>query len=912
MEDIFEIYDFTNVTDWERFTADIESTIHEWNLVNTSEHCNISTARRVVLSQITDWIVKSTDIRSYKDYTLKMTYYKAIVGEDSPEIAAEQNLSKSDSWDDFDNPPLETAPDLNFSPTMADYFRPYSTVACLDLYDFKQEFLNDNRHVLINYYGLREFLVVGYKDEKTKMIFRDESVQNMILSAFHVATLNTKCELPIFLQINEPKRNLYLGVCQNSDIRTIFEMVHLKRQPPGLDYLSNYLEMFKDKAFERHRVSMYPKAKVSFRLSYVLQEPFDRQWTQNLDQFYEDDVDRLKTMISKNQHYQLPFGAIEDPLQEFLLRCSYHGLWENMIVENENYCDYDPTSAAHWVVCAKFSPNFPCMMSECLNEYMKLTVCHKTVESFLSPAGRVSDLTVPLERLASNSDFSRLASSLSPTPFSSRRSNANMTKNKSQVEFLPLSEEIMNHIMPYLFPDVSITQPASTKLSWATDEELFEDIPGSSQPLIRSPGSVVKLESKIQRPEKIDDTGDKFLDNLLDSCFMQSKIAPRQSLITKLSLILCQLSNSMQNEMVFCQLWQEFVLELRYRFDQSIKIPAIESSTPDWNTCLLNQKIQMLNCCIEKKIARQQLRTEKSKSSPSSHSQTSSNVDDDLFFDCFEEQTSLKDSVILEATKIRPEGRLRPLDNTTRLINNQNEFIYVPVTQAANPGCSFEDFLRWYSPKDVTETVDSDGKISYELSSRMRVANNHWIESWNITSARPVYKQKRLFDDTKEAEKDLRKIMCEVEIITSDYRSLRNRFYSYAFDNQNSVKSSDEKIELPSVEQLDSFVWSLLENKGDPGRPIRIPGGARNPLGNVVAKMFAHDVRVVNADPKMKKKTTVDPSFPPWTSKEYALRMMCPRPLETSRDCAQYMYIFIDQNEFRCAGAFTDDIQYFT
>ena len=41
------------------------------------------------------------------------------------------------------------------------------------------------------------------------------------------------------------------------------------------------------------------------------------------------------------------------------------------------------------------------------------------------------------------------------------------------------------------------------------------------------------------------------------------------------------------------------------------------------------------------------------------------------------------------------------------------------------------------------------------MSLRMRQPGNMWVESWESTTPIPAYKQKRLFDDTKEAEKVL-------------------------------------------------------------------------------------------------------------------------------------------------------------
>ena len=39
------------------------------------------------------------------------------------------------------------------------------------------------------------------------------------------------------------------------------------------------------------------------------------------------------------------------------------------------------------------------------------------------------------------------------------------------------------------------------------------------------------------------------------------------------------------------------------------------------------------------------------------------------------------------------------------------------------------------------------------MSGRMEVAGNPWLEAWNNAKPVPARSQKRLFDDTREAEK---------------------------------------------------------------------------------------------------------------------------------------------------------------
>lgn len=77
--------------------------------------------------------------------------------------------------------------------------------------------------------------------------------------------------------------------------------------------------------------------------------------------------------------------------------------------------------------------------------------------------------------------------------------------------------------------------------------------------------------------------------------------------------------------------------------------------------------------------------------------------------------------------------------------------------QAANPGCVLEDFVRWYSPRDYVqeEGQNDEGEtvVKGTLSARMKIQGNMWVEAWETARVTPARRQKRLFDDTKEAEK---------------------------------------------------------------------------------------------------------------------------------------------------------------
>ena len=52
---------------------------------------------------------------------------------------------------------------------------------------------------------------------------------------------------PIFIQLHQQWRHLYVGVCLGGGILTNFDMVHLKHTPSHLTHLSGLVDMFKAK-----------------------------------------------------------------------------------------------------------------------------------------------------------------------------------------------------------------------------------------------------------------------------------------------------------------------------------------------------------------------------------------------------------------------------------------------------------------------------------------------------------------------------------------------------------------------------------------------------------------------------------------------------------------------------------------
>ncbi|KAG8125107.1 hypothetical protein E2320_020661 [Naja naja] len=540
-----------------------------------------------------------------------------------------------------------------------------------------------------------------------------------------------RCQVPVFVQIHHRNRKMYVGECQGPGVRTDFEMVHLRKVPSQYSHLSGLLDIFKSKI--GCPLTPLPAINISIRLTYILQDWQQYFWPQQ-----PPDIDALiGGEVGGVEFGKLPFGACEDPISELHLAATWPHLTEGIIVDNDVYS----------IEC-----KLP-IIGDFVTEFFKLCRRKESTDEIL---GRSA-----FEEEGKDADISQALSKLTePAPVPIHKlSVTNMVHTAKKkirkhrgIDESPLNNDVLNTVLMYLFPD-------------AVDKSAD----GSEARTNTSVGSIPPPESEDS------------------NLYIQFKSAPSDSLTYKLALCLCMINFYHGGVKGVAHLWQEFVLEMRYRWENNFFIPGLTSSAPDLRCCLLHQKLQMLNCCIERKKARDEgkkvINLEKQKDTvdrdyPKESDKEKGEVgksweswsdSEEEFFECLSDTEELKGNgqeggkkgIAKESSKetlvLKPEGRLHAY-GTMKLLH-PGQPLYVPVTQAANPGCCLEDFVRWYSPRDYIEeeTVDEEGGvvIKGELSARMKIPSNMWVEAWETAKPVPARRQRRLFDDTREAEKVL-------------------------------------------------------------------------------------------------------------------------------------------------------------
>lgn len=699
--------DFTTASEWEIFNARLEEIFHEWKLSYGGALGSQEPLGRNQLS-LCEWTIAKEKIK-FADVELDVVWVKADVPEEDTAVKEEDSVD------------CQAFVDL---------------MANGNDYCIVDQMGDGKLHPLAQWYGLREFVVVV----PVKKSITNESQIRILMSSIHIAVSESSCDVPVFVQVLDKVQNVFLGVCESGSTRLSFDIVHLNVTPPTCKYLSGLLDVFKGKVGVPY---MDPVA-VSVRFSYSLSKflsasyvvPKKVPFSNNGGEEHVDD-----------KNIFLPFGLAIDPVSELVLHCTWPHVADNVVIDSQTYSDFDPLTAPAWSLRARYEDTPVCFMSDCIQEFLQISESRRAITEYFPELafGATQNLegTKALERLT-ESKIPTLASVLPGM------ASAGTKQDHIKLEG-PLNDDLLKDMLYYLFPD-------------AQKDALHEyQIPGQ-----------VEFD-----PLKI-------------------KSAHPDSLVHRLGTLMAVCNSYYGGKRAVAQLWAEFSQEMRYRVERCIQIPGVAAGFPDSRTCLLHQKLQMLNVCMERRRIREGgLPFSMTGAEGEMEGREGSHESEDEFFDCSDEDE--EESKRRHAPWNQPVGRLSKLGKM--LLVDSDEPLYIPITQepvpktedqleddaevmlklgpgselctqmmsasllsdmesfkAANPAGKLEDFIRWYSPRDWIEE-DTDERDPFgrkgHLSSRMMIPGNTWQTVWDDARPVPARRQRRLFDDAKEAEKVL-------------------------------------------------------------------------------------------------------------------------------------------------------------
>ncbi|XP_074597840.1 RAB3 GTPase activating protein subunit 1 [Brevipalpus obovatus] len=966
-DQIFEMTDFTTATDWERFVADLEEILRNWNC-HLYDHASPSNRAAIGRPERSFPLIPKTENLCFGKVPLlaKLYVYHRHSGL-SPE-------------NDHDLPLITEMMDPR--------------------HDFPHKV-----HCLFRWYGVRQFIVLSPTNDE---LINSYDRCKLLLSSAAIAQNNTNIYIPVFVQLHQPQRKFFHGILEAPTFRINYDMIHGKRMTESYCYLSELINLFREKlnspSVER------PSIRVSVRLTHVLKE-WPTDWLESRVRSDFNLENRLHHLEESPLNI-LEYQHANNPIDEIHLSASWNDLAEEMISDSLHHSNLDSMNAPRWSARAAFKDLF------------------------------AKDLILSLEQLLLTARSSKYADQVLG------HYSAHQEERESEARAA----------LDKLTGPPSLTLPQiKTSSRWYVSDDLRAGI----------------IKFLFGKPD-LNDSSEAI--NSIFKDYRGFKSSPFNNLTWRLAVLFYHLRDFRS----VAYMWSEIIKELRDHWETLVDLPKLESGSPDLSSCLLNQKFQMLNCCIEQRRKREEAQNNPiSSSCQQSNSEGEPNIvgeddDEDQFFDAIDQEEDIPDRT---SGLYRPEGRLHQLNDLQLL--GSDELLYVPITQepppmtedmlqehakilselgtspeaaalrakmqsaslisdmeafkAANPGCKLEDFVRWHSPRDFieeeaeTEKVEKakakekekrekeerksvaishhsspldkqstsqdliDQKLSSQsdpvvvssrggnqrghLSSRMQHPGNMWQEAWNSARPIPVSRQKRLFDYTKEAERVLYsfasltlsdlvlKLMpCLIHCATSQLIKLRE---SLGLDETHLNIGLQEVSRLCSLGDYDkcllilgpveakliklqclkkifsivhencgqelgesggeSFSWSKVANfalRLVADEEIDIPGASSSYIGSLILNMFGEASQSVYEEKtsigeRVSSPHLLDESsgghrdhrtkLPTPMAKEYILKTNCARPSVYSKQLPQRMFALITANEFRLSGTFSQD-----
>ena len=250
-------------------------------------------------------------------------------------------------------------------------------------------------------------------------------------------------------------------------------------------------------------------------------------------------------------------------------------LSEDLITDNAIHSDLDPLEAPEWSVSVALLDRPDCLLAKHLDAFLQLCADQRTAKQLLGDLAEELEeadgrrLPDVLDRMAGQPSVALPSVSLSDLASKVRPLRRSRTPTGG-----PLKQELLQTVLSYLFPDAGqgSTTPYPSELNIVSINS--EDTGGHAQ---------LGRELYIGA----------------------AKTGPSDGLVVRMAKSLACCLGWGGGAAGAAHLLHEFVLEVRYRWENGQPLPGLGpvGSVPDTGAALLHQKLQMINCCIARRNA---------------------------------------------------------------------------------------------------------------------------------------------------------------------------------------------------------------------------------------------------------------------------------------------------------------------
>ncbi|DBA79153.1 TPA: hypothetical protein ACH3X1_008985 [Trebouxia sp. C0004] len=761
-ETLEEFEDFTVATHWERFVASLEHIFRSWASPGRKEHQSISQHEPLDGPSQTRVVSHQLPFRS-EPYTL--SYFT-----DNHQPSTDQQQAKLQAPDRRQHAGSSLACHYSENRKLQQWFNT-ATYVTLEPNSYSRRILNDQE-------------------------------ASTLLSALAAALSNCRLAWPAFLPVHDPLRDAHwgIGAAGLGTVHYDSDSIHLSKNPTRLQQVEGQLQFFSQQLMPHSLAASQAclAAASAVRTSSSAHGSTDAA---------------CRVTVSMLRSYKLPRTVAEQEEEDEMLRNDDPlALWPEDWADNAPWRSFashvDPVGSLELDMLWSDIPAEQAMQEE---GFHISRACSWQLHA-LAPASRAPSHTFYASKVKVKRDHLNIFAS----------PNVVLSQNSAQLqhswEGSGVEPDTFTSMLTNLVHSRRMASTARAVGDLAGQD--WWERKGLTPPVASPPHNLQRVLADVfqedpSRPERVETAGSgvrsqKAPKDLSHLHF--PKTAPADSLLVRLALhVMC-----FSNARAIAGLWQRFVRYLRegcwdqgrlvprmapapctsrdhHSKQRNSDVPAVSAAKaeadgnalprPDFTCCVLHQKLQMLNLCIQQAHGLQQAAHSHGPST-SGNIQANASLEgwDSGHMEDFQEASSEIDGIppalhLLADPTIPiniPETQEAPAMTEDMLLERQAALAALDESEveqaararlqgggllqadmaafkAANPACQLADFVRWHSPKDWHP--DPSHPQGGMLSDRMSHQGNVWQQLWQTTAGRATSAQEPLMNAEKEAER---------------------------------------------------------------------------------------------------------------------------------------------------------------
>ena len=556
-DDVFEIEDYYCASPWERLISEIEKQLQAWNLHQGNEECAIEYRQQMKNNSILSTVI--TINNSSYNYILEYHDYTEFIE------------------------PLKNVQNKNGSKLNNKYY----TLSMNEMITRERDptLMINNTHEICSWFGVSRFILLLPGNNNIDYI--DESECMFMYSTLSIAVFNIQCPLAYFIPFGDQWDMSFRGGLKYNRYCINYISKSQRSIPPLCEYLDGIFKVFK-----RHLKLYYDESDPMLQMSTSINgNPLYRIYGLVSYKYIYDPSTNILALLNHNWRdfiaddkisYGCRWGPTYSPLKSLSLQTIWTYFPEGAFIDNIAHTDLDPYNAPKWIINAVWDE----LSTKDLQSQRNTPLTKSLYQLLIIARDLVEDCDIVWRDIISSNAIKQ--QDIKQVMIEKRQSSHDGSENIDSGKLMspadskhPLFEDFINQNV--LKNDLYLDDDLDFKKM--ENEHEGKDDNNGNQDDVKNIEHEYFVKSKIYKSPS--------------PPISQPKCVPFGSLMSIFVLRLFEIEDIDIGHIG--DLWYKLTYEVSNRWTDCKLLPGIYG-LPDFRTCLLHQKLQLLNECIRRKM----------------------------------------------------------------------------------------------------------------------------------------------------------------------------------------------------------------------------------------------------------------------------------------------------------------------